>query len=271
MASENPYTKGSASALNSVMNHEQNPSDRESTSVTRIEPTVSISPTRDCTPPSDRTANSVPTRDRFEEDRKATIEANHSETRGSLPPVVHQLGQTITVNGPTGGVERFLRRAYRETLPVDGVIVLTTERSATDLLRDWTETTTENRTGIGIIDTRSEGQYVADVYRRSPIHYTAADGDIERTAMSLTGLVETLSTTPAQRLHLVVDSYAAFSESLTTEECTRLLNTFHSQIDGYQIYVTDGDVDEYLGHHRDGTIWVEERSDETIRTRYQRR
>ena len=80
---------------------------------------------------------------------------------------------------------------------------------------------------IGIIDTRSKGQYIADIYRRIPIHYTTADGDIERTAISLTELVESLSTTPAQRFHLVVDSYTAFSGSLAPEERAQLLNTFH--------------------------------------------
>jgi hypothetical protein len=146
------------------------------------------------------------------------------------------------------------------------VIVLTTERSATEVLRAYTEPTDENRAGIGVIDTRSAGQYVEDVYRERPIHYTAADSDIERTAMSVTELTEALSTTPAQRLHLIVDSYSALHESLSREDRAQLLNTFHSQVDGYGIYVTN-EADEVLRRWTTGAIWVEDDGDET---RYRR-
>lgn len=212
----------------------------------------------------------MPRRDRSEVAHGATNDENCSETQGLLPPIIHQVGQTITVSGP-GRIERFLRQAHRETPPVDGMIVLTTERSATELLRSWkVDTASGNRAAIGIIDTRSKGQYIADIYRRIPIHYTTADGDIERTAISLTELVESLSTTPAQRFHLVVDSYTAFSGSLAPEERAQLLKTFHSQIDGYQLYVTDGSTYDSLDPYIDGMIWVEDGSDETVRTRYQR-
>lgn len=186
-----------------------------------------------------------------------------------LPAAVYREGRTVTASGPTDGdVERFLRRVYRNTPPVDGVIVLTTERDATEVLRAYTEPADEdeNRAGIGIIDTRSAGQYIEDVYRERPIHYTAADSDIERTAMSVTELVEALSTSPAQRIHLFVDSYSDLRESLSREERARLLNTFHSQIDGYEIYVTD-ETDEVLRRWTTGAIRVGGDGDET---RYRR-
>ncbi|MDL5362066.1 hypothetical protein [Halalkalicoccus sp. NIPERK01] len=184
-----------------------------------------------------------------------------------LPPAVYREGQTVTASGPSAdGVNRFLRAVYRNTPPVDGVIVLTTERSATEILRAYTEPAAGKRAGIGIVDTRSAGQYVEDVYRERPIHYTAADSDIERTALSITELVEALSTSPAQRIHLLVDSYSALCESLSREERARLLNTFHSQIDGYGIYVTD-EADEVLRRGTTGAIWVEGDGDET---RYRR-
>ncbi len=196
----------------------------------------------------------------------------HGERRRTvLPPAVYREGQTVTASGPTDdAVDGFLREVYRTTPAVDGVIVLTTERSATEVLRAYTEPSDENRAGIGIIDTRSAGQYIEDVYRESPIHYTAADSDIERTAMSFTELVEALSTTPAQRLHLLVDSYTALCESLSPRDRARLLNTFHSQIDGYRVYVTStGDADEVLRRWLKGAIWIEE-SEEGIETRYRR-
>lgn len=190
-----------------------------------------------------------------------------------LPPAVYREGQTVTASGPTDGVvERFLQAVYRNTPPVDGVIVLTTERSASEVLRAYTGTSDEKRAGIGIIDTRSADQYIEDIYRESPIHYTAADSDIERTAMSVAELVEALSTSPAQRLHLIVDSYTALCESLSARDRTQLLNTFHSQIDGYGIYTTDGDAaaDDVLRRWMKGSIWVEEDPDGGTETRYRR-
>lgn len=127
----------------------------------------------------------------------------------SLPSAVYHDGQTVTAGGPTdGAVEGFLREVYRNTPPVDGVLVLTTERSATEPLESYTGTPNGKRAALGIIDTHSAGQYIENVYREIPIHYTAADSDVERTAMSFTELIEALSTTPARRLHLIVHSYA---------------------------------------------------------------
>ncbi|MEM4781214.1 MAG: hypothetical protein QXG03_06610 [Halalkalicoccus sp.] len=228
---------------------------------------------------SEDTALQRPDGDSREKERAEATGSSETADRRKieelLPPAVYRSGGTVTVGGPTDGtVDRFLQELYRRTPPVDGVIVLTTEQSATDVLTTYTDGFVENDEGrIEIIDTRSAGQYIADVYRRNPIHYTAADGDIERTVMSLTELVEALSTTPAQRLHLIVDSYGTLSESLSSSELSKLLNAFRSQIDGYRIYVTDdGDPDESLIGIASGALWIEDDVDSAtgVESRYRR-
>lgn len=185
-----------------------------------------------------------------------------------LPTAVYREGRTVTAGGPSReAIEGFLREVYRNTPPVDGVIVLTTERPAAEVLE--THLADGKRAPIGVIDTRSAGQYVEDVYRESPVHYTTADSDIERTAMSVTELVEALSTSPAGRLHLIVDSYGALCESLSPGDRARLLNAFHSQIDGYQIYTTD-DADDALDHWTVGSVRIEESAENGLETRFER-
>lgn len=187
-----------------------------------------------------------------------------------LPSSVYREGRTVTASAPTrGGIEDYLHEVYRNTPPVDGVIVLTTERPAAEVLETHLAGTEEKRAPTGVIDTRSAGQYVEDVYRESPVHYTTADSDIERTAMSVVELVEALSTSPAGRVHLIVDSYATLCESLSPGDRARLLNAFHSQIDGYQIYTTD-DADDALNEWTDGSIRVEGDAEKGIETRYER-
>lgn len=212
-------------------------------------------------------------------DSAAEGEATHAERSDGaksgdrngapLPAAIYREGRTVTVSGSSrGDLEGFLREVHRNTPPVDGVIVLTTERSATELLETHLAGADGTRAPIGVIDTRSAGQYVEDVYRESPVHYTTADGDIERTALSVTELVAALSTSPAGRLHLIVDSYGALCESLSPGDRARLLNAFHSQIDGYQIYATD-EVDDALDRWTDGSVQVEITED-GIETGYER-
>lgn len=198
-------------------------------------------------------------------------EAGSDDRNGApLPASIYREGGAMAASAPSrSGIEDYLHELYRNTPPVDGVIVLTTERSATELLEGLLTGAGGKRAPIGIIDTRSAGQYVEDVYRESPVHYTTADGDIERTAMSVVDLVGALSTSPAGRVNLIVDSYGALCESLSPGDRGRLLSTFHSQIDGYRIFVTD-DCDEALEQWVDGAVRIERDAEKGIETCYER-
>lgn len=150
-------------------------------------------------------------------------------------------------------------------------LVVTTTASADVSIEAYeTVCSDSDRPSLGIVDTISARQSMSDPYRRTPVVYTPAPGDLERTVLALSELTDGRSQSIGTR-HLVVRSLTPMIEATSSAQVCAILDRISGLrvgsgrcLLGIAYTAHDEETMSALAERVDGILWVTEGSENQL-------
>lgn len=208
-----------------------------------------------------------------------SIDPSDDASSKSIPPFPAAVsgGSTVLVAGTVdpSSYALGLRMLCQYGDAAHAGLVVTSTETADETIARYESVCPDDAPSIGLVDTRSERQYLSSLYGPTPTVYTPSTADLERIVIALAELSET-AVPPTDSRHLVVRSVTPLLEHASADRVCHVLQRISGlrTSDGIGYigidYTEHGqETVEALAQQVDGIVWVTRGSGKGVTFDYQ--